>query len=78
VDINIKWSKNLSVPSLYADPVSSFCPNARCLLFVVQPECVVVPVTASNPYNTGNKMQQKRRQRDHQTTVFSDSDEDST
>ncbi|PNF42020.1 3'-5' exoribonuclease 1 [Cryptotermes secundus] len=45
---------------------------------VGKPECVVVPVTASNPYNTANKMQQKRRQRDHQTTVFSDSDEDST
>jgi hypothetical protein len=47
-------------------------------LFVVQPECVVVPVIASNPYKTAIKVKQKQSQRDHHTTVLSDSDEDST
>jgi hypothetical protein len=38
---------------------------------------VVVPVIASNPYNTAVKVQQKRSKRDRHTTIFSDSDEDS-
>jgi hypothetical protein len=42
-------------------------------LCIIQPERVVVPVTASNPYNMDVKVQQRRSQRDCHSTSNGDS-----